>query len=238
MIDRPWRPPARHWPDRADVVAGLDELAGGTWMGLNDSGVAACILNRHGALGPAPGKRSRGELVLDVLDHANAADAAAALADLDPLAYRPFNLVIADNTSAYWLALRASVPGAWVDVAAIPEGLSMFTAFDRNDAEDPRIARYLPLFAAAPAPDPGRGAWDGWAHLLGAAGDGGETRAMSFRLANGFGTSSSALLALPSPDEIFKKEGARPVWLFAAGAPESAPFQAVDISAPGAKQPG
>ena len=44
MIDRPARPPARHWPDRPEVVAGLDELAGGSWLGLNDHGVVAGIL--------------------------------------------------------------------------------------------------------------------------------------------------------------------------------------------------
>ena len=62
MRDRPWRPPARHWPDRPEVVAGLDELAGGSWLGINDHGVVAGILNRVGSLGPAPNKRSRGEL--------------------------------------------------------------------------------------------------------------------------------------------------------------------------------
>src|SRR5689334_23299078 len=91
MGDRPWRAPARHWPDRPDVVAGLDELAGGSWLGLNDAGVVAGILNREGTLGPAAGKRSRGELVLEALDHADAAEAARALSHLDPRAYRPFN---------------------------------------------------------------------------------------------------------------------------------------------------
>ena len=65
MIDRPWQPPGRHWPDRPDVVAGLDSLAGGSWLGINDWGVAAAVLNRHGSLGPASERRSRGELVLE-----------------------------------------------------------------------------------------------------------------------------------------------------------------------------
>lgn len=231
MADRPWQPPARHWPERADVVAGLDELAGGTWMGLNDSGVVACILNRHGTLGPAPDKRSRGELVLEALDHADAADAAQALAALDPQAYRPFNLLIADNHKAYWLALRASVPGAWVDVQEIPEGLSMFTALDRNDPADPRIAHYLSRFQTATAPNPEDGDWADWQKLLGSTDGSADARAMSFRLPGGFGTSSAALLALPSPTEMFRPAGKRPIWLFAAGPPESAPFQPVDISA-------
>ncbi len=230
MANRPWKPPARHWDDRPDIVAGLDELANGTWMGLNDSGVVACILNRHGTLGPAPGKRSRGELVLEALDHPNAADAAQALADLDPLAYRPFNLVIADNRDAYWLALRASVAGAWVDTQKITEGLSMFTAFDRNDGADARIAHYLPQFESAAVPQPDQGDWDSWRGLLGATDGGAEARSMSFQMPSGFGTSSSSLLALPSPEQVYRKDRVRPVWLFAAGPPESAPFRPVDMS--------
>ncbi|MEC8038618.1 MAG: NRDE family protein, partial [Pseudomonadota bacterium] len=73
---RPALPPGRHWDDRADVRAGKDVLAGGTWCGINDTGVAAAILNKKQALGPAPGKRSRGEVVLDALDHADAIDGA------------------------------------------------------------------------------------------------------------------------------------------------------------------
>ncbi|HUK60145.1 MAG TPA: NRDE family protein, partial [Stellaceae bacterium] len=90
MINRPWEEPARHWPDRPEVVAGRDTLAGGSWLGLNDFGVVAAVLNRHGSLGPAPGQRSRGELVLEALDHADAREAAAALAALEPGAYRTF----------------------------------------------------------------------------------------------------------------------------------------------------
>ena len=58
MLERPWRPPARHWPDRPDVVAGRDELAGGTWLGVNDHGVGAAVLNRIGSLGQTTDKRS------------------------------------------------------------------------------------------------------------------------------------------------------------------------------------
>ena len=58
MADRPWSPPARHWPDRNEVVAGRDELAGGTWLGINDAGVVAGVLNRRNTLGPQEGKRS------------------------------------------------------------------------------------------------------------------------------------------------------------------------------------
>ncbi len=228
MLGRPWTPPGRHWPDRDDVVAGRDDLAGGTWMGLNDAGLAVCILNRHGSLGPAPGKRSRGELVLEALDHADAGKAADALADISPEAYRPFNLVIADNTEAWWLSLMAETDD--VRAVPIPEGLSVFTAYDRNDTSDTRIATYLPRFEAATPPDPDTGTWTEWQALLGATETQGAVfNAMSFRMENGFGTSSSSLLALPSIQAAHGPNPMRPIWLFAPGPPESSQFTPVDI---------
>jgi uncharacterized protein with NRDE domain len=61
MRGRPWSPPGRHWPDRPATRAGLDHEAGGSWLGVNDSGVVVAILNRRGSLGTAEGKRSRGD---------------------------------------------------------------------------------------------------------------------------------------------------------------------------------
>jgi len=225
-LTRPWKGPARHWPDRPDVIAGMDELAGGTWMGLNDTGVVACMLNRHGTLGPQAGKRSRGELVLEALDHPDANDAAAALSDISLKAYRPFNMVIADNRDAWWLALREGA--SLIALERIPEGLSMFTAGERNDPADPRIGAYLPKFEHAAPPDPNAGRWDSWAGLMGSTGPTGtETSALTFRTETGFGTSSSSLLGLPSIEATHTRK-IRPVWLFAAGRPDSAPYTDVN----------
>ena len=58
MADRPWRPPGRHWPDRPGVVGGRDDLAGGSWLALNDFGMVAAVLNRHGSLGPEADRKS------------------------------------------------------------------------------------------------------------------------------------------------------------------------------------
>src|SRR5437763_15971673 len=84
MIERPWQAPGRHWPDRPEVVAGLDELAGGAWLGITDWGVAAAALNRHGSPGAEPGQRSRGGLVPGA--PARAAAGAAAAAPRQPVA--------------------------------------------------------------------------------------------------------------------------------------------------------
>ncbi|MCP4042322.1 MAG: NRDE family protein, partial [Gammaproteobacteria bacterium] len=159
MNDRPWRSPARHWPDRPEVIAGLDGEAGGSWLGMNDHGLVATVMNRTGTLGAAPGKRSRGELVLEALDHAEAKEAAMALTHLNPAAYRPFNLVVADSTSAYWLRHTGGDSRRRVEMLDIPPGLSMLTAHELNDLKSPRIRSYLHLFRQARVPDPAEGDW-------------------------------------------------------------------------------
>lgn len=228
LAGRPWRVPARHWPDRPEVTAGLDVLAGGSWLGLNDHGVVACILNRQGSLGPAPGKRSRGELVLEALDHADAAVAARALEALEPESYRPFNMVIADSRDAFWLAHRDD--GQGVDLTPIPVGVSMLTAHDLNDrTTSARTARYLDRFRAAPPPDPATENWGVWEMLLGAtdhAPEAGPGGAMTVTGPGDFGTSSSALIALPAPG------GGTPVFRFAEGRPDSSPFEPLDMERP------
>src|SRR4051794_41937578 len=102
MIDRPAKPPARHWPDRTEIVAGIDLLAGGSWLGVNDWGVAAAVLNRHGSLGPEAGLRSRGGLVLETPDPPHPGDAAPAPSHLHPESYRSLNPILAAHPDPVW----------------------------------------------------------------------------------------------------------------------------------------
>ena len=103
----------------------------------------------------------------------------------------------------------------------------MFTAHDRNDVSDPRIAAYLPRFGAAAPPAPDANEWESWRSLLASTDAAAGVRAMSFQTDSGFGTSSSSLLALPSPEAVFGPEKKRPQWLFAPGPPQSTAFEAV-----------
>jgi len=200
MKARPWRPPGRHWPDRPEVVAGLDELGGGSWLGINDDGVVAGILNRHGSLGPAAGQRTRGELVLDALDHADAADAAEALRAIDPRAYRTFNMIVADSRDAFWLRHADESGNKPVELLRVNAGLSMIASGEIDDNETARLVRYRPRFLAALPPDPATGDWRDWENLLSENGDGPD-RALRFDAGQGFATVSSALIALPSHDK-------------------------------------
>ena len=226
MIDRPWMPPGRHWPDRPEVVGGLDLLAGGSWLGINNWGVAAAVLNRHGSLGPSPDRRSRGELVLEALDHADATAAAEALSDLDPEAYRTFNLIVADESHGFWLR-HAGGPG--IELSPLKDGLSMIAAGDLDDLATRRLELALPAFRAWPTPDPDHDDWFGWQSLLGstrAPPNEPATAAMRFRT-GGYGTVSSALIALPARGEPER----RPVFRFAEWLPHTSAWCDV-MSAP------
>ena len=226
MAGRQWRPPAHHWPDRPHVTAGLDREAGGSWLGINSDRVVAGILNRPHTLGPKEGYRSRGELPLEALDHATAGDAARALSHIDPAAYRPFNLVIADPLDAFWL--RSDGNSAEITVVGLPVGLSMITAHDRNDNTAERIRFNLPRFEQADVPDPETGDWQGWATLMASREyepGAGPRGAMTVVTDHGFGTVSSSLIALP---DIHRFE-TKPVFLFAAGRPGDTSYNTVGL---------
>lgn len=212
------------------MVAGLDVPGGGSWLGINDHGLVAAVLNREGSLGPESGKRSRGELVLEALDHAESSEAAGALADLNPEAYRPFNLIIADPRNAYWLRHGGDRE---IRVHPIPVGLHMITAGELDDLGQPRIEQFLPQFRAVAEPHPANGDWDEWIALLqrrDGASDGRRSAAAmnldAIELAGqDFGTVSASLIAVPAYPGFQQ----RPTFLHAEGPPDRAAFVAVDL---------
>jgi uncharacterized protein with NRDE domain len=222
MTGRCWRRPiATRWRAGPGIRrGGIGPTGRKCWPGATGSpraaGSASTILNRPGTLGPAAGKRSRGELVLEALDHADAVEAGRALADLAPDAYRAFNLVVADNRDAYWLKNDERT----VSLAELPAGFSMITAHDRNDPASPRIRRYLPRFEGAAVPDPSAGDWRSWTELLAERQPDQPREGMSVVTETGYGTVSSALIALPA----LGTDRRRPVFLFAAGRPGEAPY--------------
>src|SRR5205814_9459175 len=63
------------------ILGGRDELAGGTWLAVNEAGVVAGLTNRPTAGERDPDKRSRGELPIALASHASAAEAVDAFAN-------------------------------------------------------------------------------------------------------------------------------------------------------------
>jgi len=77
------------WED--GTLAGQDLRAGGTWLGLNESGRLALVTNFRVEGFPKSGMASRGRLVTDWLMEGLVADGAE---------MNPFNLLVADRQSA------------------------------------------------------------------------------------------------------------------------------------------
>ena len=83
------------------ILGGRDELAGGTWLAVNEHGVVAGLTNQPtGARDPA--KRSRGELPLAFAAYPDAKTAVTEVcARLDPAAYNPCWMLVGDRHALF-----------------------------------------------------------------------------------------------------------------------------------------
>lgn len=93
--------PLSEWDNR--ILAGRDLRSGGTWLGVNPAGRFALVTNLRGHGGPDANRASRGTLVTDLLTATGryADPATAALQD-----FNPFNLILADHSTAHFLSNR------------------------------------------------------------------------------------------------------------------------------------
>jgi uncharacterized protein with NRDE domain len=104
--DRPTAPMAK-WPAPADIVAGRDLRAGGTWLAMDRTRRFGVVTNFRELQRPAPDAPSRGNLIPSYLH--GEASAEAYLGGLDPIArnFSGFNLLLADNESLWYASNRA-----------------------------------------------------------------------------------------------------------------------------------
>jgi uncharacterized protein with NRDE domain len=92
--------------DGPRILGGRDELAGGTWLAVNERGVMAGLTNQPAAAGRDPSKRSRGELPLAFAAHSDAAEAVdAATAGLNPANYNPCWMLVGDRHSLFSIGI-------------------------------------------------------------------------------------------------------------------------------------
>jgi hypothetical protein len=87
----------------------------------------------------------------------------------------------------------------------------------------------LPEFEAALPPDPDTDDWDGWQEILRSHDAEAPEASMTVVYENGFETVSSSLIALPAPTLTIAAETIKPQWLFAAGRPDRAEYQPVEL---------
>jgi uncharacterized protein with NRDE domain len=119
LLERPATPMAVLRDANPRIVGGRDELAGGTWLAVNDAGVVAGLTNRPATKDPA--KRSRGELPIALASHASAEAAVEALVDeLRPSDYNPAWLLVGDRDALFAVDMTG---GGAAKVERLPPGI-------------------------------------------------------------------------------------------------------------------
>lgn len=215
------------WPEPFGIVAPRDRKAGGTWFGVNRTGLVAAITNRP-APHPREGTRSRGLLVRDALASPDVAAARGWLeAHLARTSYEPFNLMVLDRRAGFVLHHERDRS----DLVDLAPGVHVLTNHHDLDA------------APVPAegfPRDGEPLADLLARLERLAGDRTTPLPGNHRICKvgrTRGTVCSVILGLPSDP------AALPILRFAAGPPHTTPFSgratwgeagAAGPSAPGA----
>jgi|SRR5579871_568424 len=127
--DRPSSGP-QQWEGRPVIWAGRDEVAGGTWLGVNEHGMVAAITNRQGGVAD-PKLPSRGTLCLDTLRQQSPASARTYVSEaVGRAAYNPFNLVCTDRREGWVMTSGGSVH----HLAAGPHVVT-----NHGDADDPSL---------------------------------------------------------------------------------------------------
>jgi len=137
--DRPSTAPAIQ-SGKPRVLCGVDQQAGGTWLGVNQHGLLVAACNRPKALGPLS-PRSRGLLCRDLLRSGSARQAVnLALDELSTGNYEGVNVVCADAESGWVIH-----GGDELEAVEMTEGLSIVSNGDMNDPRDERgkLARRL-----------------------------------------------------------------------------------------------
>jgi hypothetical protein len=142
LTSRPFDDPGRWWPDHPDVVAGRDQVAGGTWCATRvGTGATALVLNRPQRPEAAPGAPSRGVLPLLGVAHGQDWPAHVRTAGM-----AGFLLVLATPEEL----VTWDFDGAALRETEHPPGTVMVTS---GGPEDRKAERYLGEFERAAFPE-------------------------------------------------------------------------------------
>ncbi len=209
--DRPSLPPAIQ-SGKPRALCGIDQRAGGTWLGVNQNGMFVGICNRMTRV-PKAGERSRGLLSLDLL-RCNSARKAydKCLEELTRTRYAGCNIVIADYNEGWVIYNEDHEP----DARELPEGLSIIGARNLNDSGDERVQMAHRLLTLQTLDSPVK--FLAVASKVFARGPTGNGRPGMVIRGQGYGTISSSLIAL----------GVKPrdaIYQYAAGAPDQTKYE-------------
>jgi uncharacterized protein with NRDE domain len=212
---RPSQAPFR-WTGSPAIWAGRDELGGGTWLGVNATGLLAAVTNRPLAADRLDATlRSRGLLCYDTLRCDSPPSARAFFVDeLAARRYNPFNLLCASHAEG-WV-------GTWQgEIRDLTPGIHVISNF--GDVDDDTIpvvrearARIASLDLASPVID----------ELFGGLTSVSAQTDQPFplcRAGGDYGTVSSSLVAVDA-------DGAVAAYWHAPGPPSESVFAPVNLS--------
>jgi uncharacterized protein with NRDE domain len=123
------------------VIGGRDEVAGGTWLAINETGTVVALTNRRGAGKHDPSKRSRGVLVFELAQLASPADIASSLRQRDPNAYNPFVFIALNRSGG--IAAHAGDDGLRTE--PIADGVHAVTNWEMDERRHPKTRHALHL---------------------------------------------------------------------------------------------
>lgn len=130
-------------PAGAAWFGGVDLQAGGTWLGVNQHGLAVALANRPKASEPET-PRSRGLLCRDLLGRRTIDDAVEEVQrQSQAFAFAGFNVLLFERDIAMFVEA-----GDEFQVAELPSGTHALTNGRLNDTADARIARVLDEYGA------------------------------------------------------------------------------------------
>ena len=96
-LERPAAPASWRTHAGVNVFTPVDLEAGGTWIGISETGLVAALTNRYGSE-PDPDRDSRGSLVLDALAQEDMTAVARWMSsEVDPTRTNAFHLVVSDG---------------------------------------------------------------------------------------------------------------------------------------------
>ncbi|GEM_PF-3283399 len=121
------------------LVAGIDEREGGAWLGVNHASILAAITNRE-EKGSAGKKRSRGQLVLEVLRQ-DTLEKIVPLLKKNAKFYKSFNLLYGNLNLAYLAVWN----GKRLTVQKMDPGVHVITRGNADDRKIPNVRRAFEL---------------------------------------------------------------------------------------------
>ena len=142
LLSRPTEPVHR-WT-APNIVAGRDVVAGGTWFAVGERVVAALTNHRAGAVPPARGERSRGDLVVRAASAQSTEEIASFIAEEPGRAYGGFHLLACDGRRLRCFTNRS---GAITEEPA-GDGVHVLGNLGIDDPSDPIVQAVRPAATA------------------------------------------------------------------------------------------